>query len=427
MNKGFILNRYGNFYKKLLISFVVLIIFSTSIVGIFLSLYFSSRFNEKLKDINLNMLLNIKNKIEENVLYKANKIYYDITSDNHLYSDIIYFLNSTTSHDSEIIISSVQGLRNIVSRESEFIDSIYLYNKKIGMVISSEGFSSFESNTYLQGLDMTWYDIYNNSNSQIIWTNNRIINKNRSKLKTNNTAVFSFIRSYPFIFPSNSDYSGVVAVNIKESYVQNILKSYTNIDDGCTFIITENGSLISCNNMDTFNNIFSDSFSANLLLKLGESSMSDILQINRDKYMINYLIFNTNEWKLISIIPYQNFYDESRTILNYVIISCIATTLLGLILSCILTSKIYNPIFAIFNNALEKFGDNKRIVAEGKENECAIINDAINHLSVKVDELKSTLDSNMPLIKHNLIDRLIHGNIKTKKEMDHLERSNRDL
>ncbi|NSW91448.1 MAG: helix-turn-helix domain-containing protein [Firmicutes bacterium] len=420
MNKSFIQYRYGNICKTLLVYFIILIMFSTSIVGIFSSLYFSSRFNEKLKKISLNMLLNIENKIKENVLYKANKIYFDITCDNYLYNDIIYFFNSFVRYDSEVIINSVLSLRSIITRNDEFIDSIYLYSKKNDMVLSSEGFSFLENNTYLQELDMTWYNIYNSSNSKIIWINYRIINKDRLGREVNNTSILSFIRSYPFLFPSNINDSGIVAINIKESYIQNILKSYTNIDNCCTFIINEDGSLISCNNMSTFNSIFLDSFSPSFLLKLVESDTSDILQINGHKYLVNYLSFNTNTWKLISIIPYEYFYNESYTILNYVIISCVVTIFLGFILSCILTSKIYNPIFTTFTNALEIFGGNRKIDIKGRKNECAIINDAINHLSVKVHELKSTLDNNMPLIKHNLIARLIYGNIQTEKEMDRL-------
>ena len=132
--------------------------------------------------------------------------------------------------------------------------------------------------------------------------------------------------------------------------------------------------------------------------------------------MISYVTVPSVHWKLVNTTPVDDFYKKTTPIRNTLILICIIAIIIGLIVSNIFTINIYNPLKTIIHSAKQFFGK-EQIPSDMPGNEFKIIDKVINNLSVKVNKLEHTLQSNMPLIKHNLVNGLLRHTIRSQEEL----------
>lgn len=413
MNFNFQIPEYGGVYKRLLISFVILVLLSTLIVSFFSFVYFSNILKKELDGANSTITNNIKNKLDEEIFYKTICLSSDITLNTHLYKNINDCFNINIINYPEKIVNSVFTLRNIVSNNEKMINSIYIFSKNNNLLLSSEGFSFMDNDSYIQQLDTSWLNAYENyKNNNMFWTSQR---KNKQ-----GESILTFVRTYPFVFPMNTGFKGLIAINVKISSIEDIIDSAPMINDSNLFIVTDLGRIISSGNCEINNQKYINEADLENILATTISNKIFVKKINNQKYVIQHIPFsNIKDWNLCSVTPYKNFYNKAYIMYNALTILCIFTILFGIIVSFSFASRIYNPISFLLSNARKELSD-PNCTNNREQDEFEIINNAINFLSTKIKELNETLDNNMPLIKYGIINRLLSGSIKDEKEFKQL-------
>lgn len=170
-------------------------------------------------------------------------------------------------------------------------------------------------------------------------------------LNTSNEA--NFIISREVKSKVNGKRIGAIFLAVKEKYFSSIYGS-TNlgVESADIFIISSNGRVVSSRNPNIpVGKPYKDASLIGNILKNEKKTFS--MRIGREDYLVAFSKINrTDDWYLVSTIPFSYLNKESNTILTNSIFTILACILLALLLSL----SIYKSISAPLNNLVGQMG-----------------------------------------------------------------------
>jgi hypothetical protein len=222
------------------------------------------------------------------------------------------------------------------------------------------------------------------------------------------------------MFSNSINQPGIIAIDLNEEYVSNIIRELSTSSSNNTFIINRDGKIIFHPNSNEFHADLHSLGYIKTILSNNKDSYSFITKINGVASMVSYTTLKNTGWKLINITPVSEFYKQSTIIQQVMLILCISAILIGLILTNIFSIKMYNPLKALILLTKTHIMGDKAFTyeqQEEKENEYTIINNVINNLSFKVRELEKNIIEYQPIVKHNLLISLLNNTILSFDEL----------
>ncbi|OOM63302.1 cache domain-containing sensor histidine kinase [Clostridium beijerinckii] len=311
-------------------------------------------------DYNSNIALTLKNVLKEETIYSPDLINTD---------KICFFLNS-------------------FANSKPYIYSIHIYyeNENGRFYTTNNGITNL--NNYF---DTSWYKNYlNHPANEKLWIETRDVKQYDFEEKET-----KLITVYKRMALNN----GVIVLNIKADYIQDLLNKSVTAPEQKIFILDENNSEIISNK--TSNNI--NNFNINELLK---SNTNVIYSTSENKFLSKTIIHSDRfSWNYISIIPEDALYYVSIRLGKYTIILLLVSFILGLILTFYLTRKNYKQIsniISIIDSA--KKSQTIPVISSNTKNEFSYIIENLittfieqDYLKVQLSERKYKLE-NMELI-----------------------------
>ena len=406
---------FNTVFYRLLISYILLIV-SAILVGATSYTYFSSRFNEEIEDVNNLILNNISRSIGENIIEKVSKLCIDITMDQRKNDDLLYYFRHQDVEKDNIRIQKIRtGLKELILINADIIDSISVYYRDNHFVVGSSGGVTFLNNNTDPFSDSDWMKTMLERNSSYIWLDNSVFPSEIFGINSDD------MLTYIYLFADNSNgpgYKGFIKVNVSKSTFQGKIQEYLPEDSSMSFIADGGGNVI-CN----FGNpglFYPADFSRQIkplpLIYENMPSESFITKIGNANSVVSYRSLEYTGWNLINVIPLDKYYKKTIAIKRTMLAICAVSIMIGLLISAVFTSKIYNPVRSIIKR-ISLLGNRERSYSHG-ENEYAYMNDFIDNLSIKVNELETTLETNLPLIKYNLVQDIIYKNIENIHDVE---------
>ena len=403
--------RPGSVFTKLVISYTVLIVVITVLVGVSSYLYLTRNFNKEVEKVHLNMLDNVNNVITISIFQKVESISLDIVINNN----IEYISNNSIEGNHSKISDIYQQLQNIVIVNSDLLQSIYLYYPENDIIISyPSGIKYLKESDRSVYKEQDWFKKISNLRQINYWMVTRPV-PDSIEAPVVYTDSFTYIRSFPLnaINVKNGYY---VIVNIKESAVRKIISEYAN-ENKNLYVIDSEGHILSNYQNGMLGAKIRDESLINRIVKSQKTEESFIEKVEDITSVVTFTTLKETGWRLINISSVNEYYKQSYLVGQILIIICIIAVITGFIISGFFVSNIYNPLKSLINNAGKLFRDIKGDVPN-KKHEYAYINNVINTLSLKVNNMESILSSNKPLIKHSLVIDLLNRSILTEKEME---------
>lgn len=316
------------FYYFLLISIII-----TSILGGTLYLYFSSVLRNETIQSNNNILEQLRN-AQEVILHEVENSSNSIVLDNFIMNFEEYY------KDGDIITTKniLKRLQDITAMNN-YIDSAYIIFLKSGNVLSSDL-------GYVPLKDFYDKDFLTQLNKEKIsgsLIQSRIAPKNID-LKTEN--VFTIIKLYPVV--SNYTPNAYIIVNLKTDFLQNAI-NHINIKQGSSvLVLNEQGDVILLNNSLKAPEI--DNIKTHIdKLKLPSAGGYQIDTVNGKKTLISYIISDKYKLKFIYMIPLSVVLDKIEVVTEITGIICILMLLISMLLSFLMSRRIYFPIRSLMN------------------------------------------------------------------------------
>lgn len=406
---------------QLILTYSLLTIMVTMIIGSTAAVYFSSSYNDAIERSHKELLEHLRVNIEQLVLEKATQVYLDMVNNPTFSKKLLYFYAHPLKGNHNMAKEIQDTLKNIIGNQSDLVNSIFIYYKPNHMFISSTAGLvnlDYEQNQPYAKLD--WFLAMNNSSEKTMWFHTRPM---PLSIDSDSSIVpsFTLVKTYPML---STDFAkGYIALNINEEILSRIIQNLAPSETGSIFVIDKTGRIISHPNKDMLYHSLDKYPYIDKILSSPQKQNNFVDKINNINHVISYTTFNHTGWKLIKVDSSDTFYRESRGILLILFVICMISILVGLLFSWMLTNKMYHPLKKILMSISSLYqNSNSSSEPMAIENEYRYIDKLLKKLSFECKDLKNTLNKNYPILKYNLVNSLLYNRIITKEDFrEHLK------
>ena len=330
---------------------------------------------------------------------------YDLYGDGDVYNCIYSGDVSAT----EAINSSVKITKAISN--SMFLESIYLYNGRMQKVFSTKG----STYTVAEFYDQDILKLLNNENEMktlhfIPRKANYILNG--VEIKENLLTLIS--SEAP---DETGNLEGALIINVKESYIRNILKSLIPFSDDVTMLIDEKGRIISDYDPNMFlKNLSTEEYINSIVAAKGNSGQFTG-EVGGKKSLVTYISSSKLKWKMIQVTPYEKIVAKAYNMRNLIIIFVIILFIIGVIISFFISRIFYLPIRRLVKRA-DDISAGTAVNKSSSKHELEYISDIIVNMKDELVKAKSQSMDDMRLIRNELLKELLLGGHKHRAELE---------
>ncbi|MCU6793408.1 sensor histidine kinase [Paenibacillus sp. WQ 127069] len=240
--------------------------------------------------------------------------------------------NSSLTHEELISFDILKSFLSAPANARPYIDSFYIYmpNSTGRFISSKQGLSDLQ--TYN---DKEWYSHFIEKDEKVkLWIEPRKVKQ--FEFESTNTPLVT-------IYQRIESTNGVIVLNIRPIYIENILKSLSTFPEQCILVVNENNQIIFSDRQPEY---------------LKDLNMESINKSNEAFYTINaanesFIVSQLNSarygWKYISIVPQRALYEVPFRIIQITMLLLLISFMLGLVLAFYLTRNRYKQIANIID------------------------------------------------------------------------------
>lgn len=291
---------------------------------------------------------------------------------------------------------------------SSIIKDLFIYYHHTDTIYSSGGSYSLDT------LTSKTYDFAHWRGSEILsdlHTEQPLIKVTNDNVRGNQ--IIAYI--YPIPLNSSTPY-GTVMYFIEEADITYLIQNILGDFYGNTYIFDEDGSVI-------VSHINDQSIAQQDLSQLfnGKDGVST-LEMDGKEYSLITVNSEISEWSFVATIEASQYFKRMihlRTFLSLILLSVI---LIGSIFAIQLGRHQYKPIQGLFELMKKSEGKEASVVFDGR-NELEVIHKRITDIFSNQESLNETMFLQKPLVKEQVLMKLLKGKITNHNEMNSLIKS----
>jgi len=389
------LNRIRQYrvYRRLVISFFLLIVLSIAIVSTILYTLFSSRAVKEIDKSSQQMLSHVS--FTANVVYKQiQDVVSQLLIDNHvnayLYADQVDKVQNLQAY---IVISKVQSVY-------PFIANISLYNFTNGEYIDTLGLerdpdAAAKAQKQQQKPFLGFYQ--------------RKVQKNDAENSNNQLRLLTF-RIVPEWLPVKNTPRSALVLDLNESYIRDTINSInTSIPNADTFVIDASGKVISHSDPQYFMADFSGKSYVASILKKTDNQGSFVETLDHDKFLVTYVKSSTLDWFFITVRPYNELLSDIYALRTWTLVIALLLMVLGTAIAFMLTGNMYNPIRSLLDRVLESRGTELSKGSLLNSDEYTLLSNAFKTTMESAERLELNLQRSNQVLKSSSMLSLLQG------------------
>lgn len=218
-----------------------------------------------------------------------------------------------------------------------------------------------------------------------------------------NVPAITYFQSIPIIGGTE----GCIGIIIPERAIKELLNPIFTSGGGWFYVIDKEDNIVTSTMPDI-------EIIQNIELNSIEQNQSVVMEIKNKKMVISYSLSNNNNWKYVSIMPYDTVMSKVEHIKNMTINIVIIILIVGILISLVLAYQYNKPFRDIMKTIFRHFGKNE---LEGK-NDFIKIENAIDKLVYNEFELQEIVNQQIPLLRYSFFNRLILGEYTNLQEIN---------
>lgn len=407
----FFTKRFNTVFSRLIFSYIILTTSLVLFIGITSHSYYTKKYNDEITKYNNAFLSHIKTSIDSNITKRTVDCALTISIDNFNNADLRYFYTHNPQDNYAKIYSANKYLKSLANTNSEYLKSIHVYYQHGAFMISSSKGLTYQ--TVADNPSPSLYEVKKKkAKKKSLWT----MTDGYSYIHDKEVTQFTYIKYFPYKYLGTT-YHGSISIDLQEDALKNIIEDMTKEINSQFYVIDKDGNTLLT--VDQSNQ--SDLLLTNTLLKSITTSekVSDSFTTQQEslKSVVSYNTLSHTGWKLISVTSMNAFYTQSSRIRQAIVIICLLTITLGIILSALISFRMYSPLKHIMGVIKNKIGytDDTAVTTT---NEYSIINNTLHQFSDKMSDLETALTDSQPIIKHNLIHSLLNHTLTDPKKLE---------
>jgi len=400
--------------SRMVFSYLAVVLVIALLFGSILYLFFSHQYSKEIR-INKQLLLqSTVNYIESSVIQKVNQVYLSLA----LGSPVNIHLDNLQGNHSKIL-DIEQLLKSQVQNYSDLIQAIHVYDTKNHFMISSvHGLMLYENTPSSMNPTADWIETMKESEKSSLWMQTRMVPQDayiESPEQSDMSPLISYVHGYPFQ-SSGQDSKVMIAIDIKESTISQIIQNMIPADYENTYIVDQDGIIISAADKSMLGSSTNENLLHSLLsIPSSEESFTQIF--NHDSYVVSQDQFKENGWRIYTTTPNKSFYYKLDSLKEVSALLGLLAVAVGIAMSLVFTVVNYSPLKRILNNIKGRMDSPSSL----KQNEYRFIDSAISSLSIKVDSLEETLQANHKMIKHSIMLNMLNNRFTPEELTEQLQ------
>lgn len=377
-----------NFFAKNLIIFLIPLLIPTLVLGS-LSILITQRYiKTNTTQNNIDLLNQTKNNIDL-IFNEIDTLNIQFDSAANMAFTLKRVLQKETLDSFDLAnIDTTSFFLNSFANSKPYIYSIHVYYK-------NDNDRFFTTNNGIATLndffDTSWYEDYlNHSSKEKIWIETR--NLKQYDFEEKETKVVT-------VYKRMTLNNGVIVLNIKADYIQNLLnKSVTSPEQNIFILDGNNNEIVESKNSDNIKNFN--------IKELIDPDINQLYSPLENKFLNKSIVHSDRfSWNYVSVIPENILYYVSISLRKYTFILLFVSFILGLILTFYLTRKNYKQISNIISIIdCAKHNQALPVINSNTKNEFSYIIENLlttfieqHYLKIQLSERKYKLE-NMELI-----------------------------
>lgn len=386
------LNRIRQFrvYRKLVLSYLIVIVLSISIVSIILYTLFSNRAMKEIDNSSKQMLSQVS--YTANVVYKQIQ---DVSGQLLMDNDIISFLyveevNKIFDQKAYLFISKIQNVY-------PFLADISLYNFANGEYVDTLGLP--RDPTAAAAAQRKFQDFHP---------------RKAEKDPASGQLHLLTFRIVPEWQPITNTPKSAIVLDLNESSIQNTIRAINaSTKNADTFVMDASGTILSHSDSAYFMENFSRKDYVKRILNGGESMGSFVQTLDHKKQLITFVRSSALDWYFVTVRPYDVLLSDIYTLRNWTLLVALLLVLIGAAIAMFWTGNLYNPIRALVDRVTEIRGAEAERGGLLHEDEYRLLNDAFASTIQSTKMLESNLHRSKQILKNSSMLSLLNGIDKT--------------
>lgn len=382
-------------YRRIIISYILLITLTISLVCSILFGMFSSSTVKEI-DTNSRSMLTQTSYTSDLIYSQVMNIAKQLTIDNN----IVSFLYSDNADKIAAYNASMQLSR---------ILDVYPFVKYIELCNTSNGNYYNTLAVPLDLMEKSRVDTFN-----LLKLDNKKYFTFVPRIQFYGNSVYQqTIRTLSFIFfPYPASNNHAIIINIDEKYIQNIINSLSSSSlPSNTFVMDSSGTVLSHTDPSNFLKNFSGKDYIKKILASSDKQGGIIQEINGTKQLITYVKSNAMDWCFVSLKTYDQLLGNIYALRTVTLLTGFLLLFFGILLSWFLTRSIYNPMKLLIDKI--KPAVNDTTAGRLRFDEYQMIWDAFSTSRKECDIMQSSIQQSSPFIKEKYILNLLKGNLST--------------
>lgn len=377
-------------YRKILLSYILIVILSVTLIsGVLFQLFSKSSALEinRISQVMLSQTSYTSDVIYEQTLSVANQLVSDNQIISAMYSDVKDY---TVEY---LVAQKLAYIKNVYP----FIHSIGVYNG-----ITDRYIDNLRSN-YEELTNLKQFIIKDMNSQNFIFFPRKINYPLTNSGTTKDVITFILYPSFSHSLPTK----GAMVINIDEAYLQNTMKKMHSNKEDTIFILNDSSIVVSHSSTGFFLKDFSK---YSYIKKITENKNSIgyfIESVNHQKQLITFVRSKKLNWTFISLRPYSALLSNINNLRTITIIISMALVFIGIAFSILLTRNIYNPI-SVFIDKITSSGRYSNMLNK-KRNEFEFLSEAFTETISKAKSLEASIGKAYPALKETYYDFLLKG------------------
>lgn len=324
-----------NMFKKLFISFILLLIVLILTFGFIFNQYFIKIVENKTLEINQYKVDNIQTAIEKEIFIPVRNLAlnYFLQSINEFNgaqpqsNDIGFFLKNPLDADLWRAKTVSEDLAKTINANA-YIQTMSVYFVNHPSVISSLTINRSMDGYYDQAFIARLLEIDHVDNT---WFAGRNIAFSGFKEKS----VISYVRTYPF-FTTRGNTKSLLFIDVPESRFTKIIEPFYNKDTDVFMILNRNGDVMTS---------YGDSrYDPDEIVGKLHGAERNAVELGNEKFIFLQKKSPNEDWVYIILSKQSMIYSELQNLKILMFILCVFILMIGGILSFLLSRKLYFPI-----------------------------------------------------------------------------------
>lgn len=339
------------FYLNMVITMTIFIVVTILVMSSVLYANFQKAASDQIYIANMESLRKVDNEVSimsKIALTISNQIFRDVPVSRLMYYSV-----------PDIFDLSI-GLDQLINYRLSipFIDSIYVYNKYVNKIYIESGSGGPTQASKEDFSDRQIMDIISNYRQYKPY---EPIPRIYELPDGSKRYLYTFIM-YDYV-AGGDELHNAIFVNISEEWINNVIKDSSEYRGSNTFIINSKGVSVSHNNTFTMMEDFSDRTYIKRILDDPNSQGHFFESIDGVKSLVVYTATDIYGWRFVRIVPYATIFDRIEAIRTVTIIFSLCVLLLGIILSFVISKRLYSPIRKLISNLEYSLEDENRDIA----------------------------------------------------------------